>query len=159
VFIQVLADISVEYKERAVLIYKFFKLYFVEQEKKWTVAVDKMKEKVKYYKDLCKTVIHQKNKYLDRIELINDILFSNKVTFENLQDHKKLIQDLLGIINEKREEIYLLKSKSEIFEKELNFWVYDFDTIKLNKQIREEFAKCKTDVMSKNVDEEMKHKK
>jgi hypothetical protein len=95
-----------------------------------------MKEKVQYYKNLCKTILKQKNKHLEKIESINEVLFTNKLTTENLQTHKKLIQDLLCVINEKREEIYLMQSQVEIFEREINFWVYDFDSIKINPDIR-----------------------
>lgn len=159
IFIQILGEISQECKEKATLLYKFFKLYFVEQEKKWTIVVNKIKEKIHYYKDLCKTVIQQKNRHLDRIENINDVLFSHKLTKENLDDHKSLIRDLLQLVNEKREQIYLLQSTSEILEKEIKFWVYDYDMIKLNPKIREEFTRYNVDKIIKNVDEELKHKK
>lgn len=158
IFIQILAEISVECKEKASLLYKFFKLYFVEQEHKWIIVVNKMKEKIHYYRELCKTVIHQKNKHLDKIESINDILFSQKLTKENLQDHKKLIQDLLGVVNEKREEIYILKADKEILLGELRTMVYDYDAIKLNKEIRDQFLKFSNEAAAKNVNEEMKHK-
>jgi hypothetical protein len=136
IFLQILSEISVECKERAVLLYKFFKLYFVELEKKWTSSYERLREKIKYYKELCKAVIQQKNKFLEKIEMINNIIFSNNLTSENLIQHKKLIQDLLGIIKEKREEIYLLKSNVEIIEKEMKFWIYDFESIKLSKEIK-----------------------
>ncbi len=136
IFLQILSEISMECKERAVLLYKFFKLYFVELEKKWTFSFERLREKIKYYKELCKAVIQQKNKFLEKIETINNIIFSNNLTSENLLQHKKLIQDLLGIIKEKREEIYLLKSNIEIIEKEMKFWIYDFESIKLSKEIK-----------------------
>ena len=135
IFIQILSEISVECKERAVLLYKFFKLYFVEQEKKWSLFFDKMNTKIKYYKDLCKRVIQQKNKHL-KVESINDILFSNKLTLENLMSHKKLIEDLLAIMNEKREEIYMLNTNLEIVEKEIRLWIYDYDLIKCCADMR-----------------------
>jgi len=37
---------------------------------------------------------------------------------------------------EKREEIYLIRSQKEILEKEINLWVYDYDKIKINTEIR-----------------------
>jgi hypothetical protein len=37
---------------------------------------------------------------------------------------------------EKREEIYLIRSQKEILEKEINLWVYDYDKIKVNTEIR-----------------------
>jgi hypothetical protein len=95
-----------------------------------------MKSKISYYKDLCKMIIQQKNVHIEKIETINDTLFANKLTKENLQDHKKLIHNLLGIVNEKREEIYLMQSQIEILEKEIKFWLYDFDSIKINAEIR-----------------------
>jgi len=79
-FLQLISEIYSECKERGILLYKFFKLYFVEQEKKWTIVINRMKDKVKYYKDLCKTILQQKNKYLEKIETINEVLFTNKLT-------------------------------------------------------------------------------
>ena len=136
IFIQLLSEISLECKERAVLLYKFFKTYFVEQEKKWFLLINRMNDKIKYYKDLCKAIVQQKNRFIDKIERINDVLFNNKPTNQNLQDHKKLIQDLLQVINEKRKELYLLNSNNEILEKELKFWVFDIDSIKLSSELR-----------------------
>ena len=124
------------FKDRAILIYKFFKVYFVEQEKKWLNILNTMKDKIKYYKDLCKIMVQQKEKHIDKIERINEVLLSNNLTRNNLDDHKKLIRDLLKINNEKREEIYLLMSNKEILEKELKLWIYDFDCIKLSTTLR-----------------------
>ena len=71
---------SSECKERGVLLYKFFKIYFVEQEKKWVIAINIMKDKISYYKDLCKTIIQHKNMHIEKIEEINDVLFTNKLS-------------------------------------------------------------------------------
>lgn len=95
-----------------------------------------MKDKVHYYKALCKNIIQQKNKYIEKIESVNEILFTNKVTLDNLMQHKKLIHELFSIINEKREDIYLMQSQIEIYQKEIKFWLWDFDTIKINPEIR-----------------------
>ena len=39
-----------------------------------------MTEKVKFYKELCKTVIQQSTTHLEKVEVINEVLFSNKLT-------------------------------------------------------------------------------
>ena len=80
IFLQILTDLSKECKDRSILLYKFFKLYFAEQEKKWILMLNKLQEKIRYYKDLFKIIIQQKNKHIDKIEDINDVLFSNKIT-------------------------------------------------------------------------------
>lgn len=159
IFLQILSEISVECKERAALLYKFFKMYFCEQEIKWVIVVNKMKEKVRYYKDLCKTIVDQKSKHLDKINKINDILFAQKLTKENLEDHKKLIRDLLKVNNEKKEEIYVLKANNEILAEEMKMWVYDYENVKLNKTIRDELKNLQIENIIKNVNEELKHKK
>ena len=43
--------------------------------------------------------------------------------------------------NEKREEIYLLTSQINTLEKELRLWIYDFDKIKLNNDLRVNYNK------------------
>lgn len=147
-----------ELKERAVLLYKVFKLYFVEQEKKWIYIINQMKRKIFYYKELCKNVIQQKNNHLSKIEKINDVLFANKLSHENLENHKSLIHDLLNIINEKRDQIYLLNSEKEILTNELKFWVYDFERIKLDSKVREKIKQLEIEKLIKNVSEEFYHK-
>lgn len=117
-----------------------------------------MKEKINYYKELAKTVIQQKNKHLAKIEAINDCLFANKLSMQNLQDHKKLIQDLLNVINEKRDQIYLLTSENEILTKELSFWLYDFDKLKLDNDIRNKLKELNMQKLMQNVNDEMSHK-
>jgi len=141
-----------------VLLYKIFKLFFVEQERKWTIVVSKLKEKITYFKELSKTIIQQKHKHLEKIEKINDILFSKKLSIENLNDHKSLIKDLLHIVNEKRDEIYLINSERDILKREINFWIYDFENLKLDKRIREKLKDLKLPQMVKNINEEMSHK-
>ena len=81
-----LSDISEDCKERAVVLFKFFKVYFIEQEKKWILLFKKMKEKMKYYRDFCKLVIQQKTKNLNIVESINEVLFSNLVTVGKLNN-------------------------------------------------------------------------
>jgi len=117
-----------------------------------------MKDKIHYYKELAKTVIQQKNKHLNKIEAINDCLFANKLSMKNLQDHKNLIKDLLNIINEKRDQIYLLMSDNEILTREVNFFVHDFDKLKLDENMRERLKELNVQKMVFNVNEEMSHK-
>ena len=111
-------------------------MYFVEQEKKRAIFFDKMNSKIKYYKEQYKAVLQQKHKFDEKLESMNDILFSYALTSENLNKHKKLIHDLLSTINEKREEIYLKNSNIEILEKEIKLWIYNFDSIKISPEIR-----------------------
>lgn len=141
------------------MLYKFFKLYFVEQEKKWINVVYKTKEKIKYYKDLCRMIFQAREKNLNILEKLNDILVSNKMTEENLNNHKTIIKALLTVINQKREEMFIMNSKVEIAEKELNFWIYDFEKIKANRKLREEISKINVDKLLNNLKEEVKHKK
>ena len=159
VFIQLLSDIYTECKERAILLYKVFKIYFSEQEKKWFSVLNQFKNKIKYYKELAKLIIQQKNKHLDKIERISDVLSQNYLTKQNLNEHKNLIYDLLNIINEKRDEIYLLQSNNQILEKELNFWIYDYDYIKHDNELRNKIKNFDINKVIHNIKEEMFHKK
>ena len=117
-----------------------------------------MKEKISYYKELAKSLIDQKNKHLPNIEEINEVLLTNKITKPNLENHKKLVYELLNYINQKKEQNYLLTSENEIMSKELNFWVYDFDKLKLDNTIREKLKELNLENMVHNVNDEMSHK-
>lgn len=144
------------------LLYKFFNIYITEQDKKWIKIVEKVHKKIKYYKDLCKLVIShgtKESKNLNLLEKLNSILFSNILTIKNLNSHKEMIKELINIINEKRGEIFMMKSEVEIMEKEMKFWIHDFDTLKINTKLREDNSKIDLDVLRKNLDEELKHKK
>jgi hypothetical protein len=131
----------------------------VEQEKKWIMVIKKLIDKINYFKELCKSIIQQKSKHLSKVESINDTLFAKRVTAENLENHKKLIHELLNVINEKRDQIYLLKSEKEILEKELKFWIFDFDKIKICPQIRDSMKQLQLEKLVKNIYEEFSHKK
>lgn len=158
VFIQILSEISQHNKEKATLIYKFFKIYFSQQESKWLIIINRFKDRISYYKNLCKLIIQHKNKHLDRVEKISDVLSQNRLSKENLEDHKNLIHDLLNCMNERRDTIYLLNSKIEILENELKFWIYDWDNLKLDPKFREKFKNFNFESVAKNVTEEMMHK-
>ena len=158
IFVQILGEIYTDCKEKATLLYKFFVNFFAEQDKKWIYVVSKMKERVKFYKNLAKTILQQKNKNIEHVEDINNVFFANKVTKENLQYHKNVISELLRLVNEKREMIYQLDAKVSILEHELNFWIYDFENIKLDNRIREKRESMNVTEMIGNINEEMKHK-
>jgi hypothetical protein len=159
IFLQILSEISIECKERAYLLFTFFKVYFAEQEVKFSSILSKLYDKIKFYKDLCKLVIQQKHKSLARIEEISETLVSQRITFENLSTHKKLIQDLLNIINEKREEIYILQADNEILRRELSLYLIKFDTLKFNNNIRNQLKSIDKESIIKNIREELKHRK
>ena len=158
VFIQILAEISTEDKSRAVLLYKFFKYYFLEQDKKWIIQLKEMKSKVKYYKTLAKIIIQQKNKHLKHIEEISEVLVSNRPTAENLKKHKELIQKLIAVVNEKRDEIYILNSEISTLKKEINFWIFDFDGLKVDKELREKLATLNKEKIIKSINREIGHR-
>ncbi len=60
--------------------YKFVKLYFAEQEKKWVITLNKLKDKIKVYKEICESFVKQNDVLVEKIELVNDILFSQRLT-------------------------------------------------------------------------------
>ncbi len=78
-----LAEIHMECKERAVLLYKIMKIHFVEQEKKWLKHIARMKEQIAIYKDICKSFISQKSEMMSKVEDINDVLFATRNTKGN----------------------------------------------------------------------------
>jgi len=131
-----LSDISVESKEKSVLIYKIFKIYFVEIEKKWAQEITKNNEKVDYYKKFCAEILTMSNTNATTVEAISEVLLKPNISEENLSNHKKLIKELLTSINSKKKETYLLESEIEILKKELNFWLYDFEHLKLDNNVR-----------------------
>lgn len=55
---------------------------------------------------------------------------------ENLTFHKNIIHQLLQENNKKKDEFHLLMSEYEILEKEAKLWIYEFDSIKINPEIR-----------------------
>jgi hypothetical protein len=159
IFLQILSEIAVENKERSLLLYKCFKIYFVEQEKKWLGIVNKLKEKASYYRELCKIIIQQKNEHVKKVEDISEVLLSQAITKENLENHKKLINELLLVNNEKRDKIYLLKKDISVLTNELQLWIYDYENVKLNKNVYDSLKNLKIENIIKNVNEELKYKK
>ena len=160
IFLQVLAEINIKDKEKSFMLYKFFKIYFAQQNKKYGLILSKLNEKVKFYKDLCMLIVQQKHRQIENIEVIAEILSTGKLNEENLTNHKKLIKDLLVINNEKREELYLKNSEIEILTKELRFFIHDFDNIKLDKKIRlnlTDIKKNELESIKKNINNELSH--
>lgn len=104
-------------------------------------------------------IIQNKDNDTSILQKLNETLVSTKLTEENLNNHKFMIQTLLNVVNKKREEIFIMNSKVEIAEKELKFWIYDFDKIKSNKKLREEISKVQVDKLRNNLTEELKHKR
>ena len=112
-------------------------MFFAEQERKWANLTVKIKEKVDYYKDLCKTILDNKNKKESKLDRLKEILMQNKLTETNLNNHKTIIYNFIDLLKEKRDDIYLRKADVEIMTKELNLFVHGFDILKLDKNIRD----------------------
>jgi len=136
ILLNLISEVSLENKDRAELIYKAFKEYFVLVESYNIAQLDRSYKKVDFFKELCKIIIAQKEETIENFEIINDVLYAQAITEKNLNSHKELIKKLLKVIQEKNEEIYLKTSEIEIFEKEIRFWVYDYDYLKHDKIIR-----------------------
>jgi hypothetical protein len=64
----------------------------------------------------------------------------------------------LILINEKRDQLYILESDKRTLEKELNLWITDFDKIKYLDKLRDEIKKVEVDNIRVNINEEMSHK-
>jgi hypothetical protein len=77
---QVLTDISKECKERAILLYKIFKLYFVETEKRWIEISKQMKEKITKYREISEIILKLKFKNIEKIDEINSILLDKNIS-------------------------------------------------------------------------------
>jgi len=136
IFLNLLSEISYEKKEKAELLYKAFKEYFILLEANHTTEKERYHKKIEFYKELCKTILSQEQDTLSDIDIINDVLFSNVRTEKNLSDHKDLIRKLLKMVQDKSDEIYLLTSEIEILQKELRYWIFDYEALKHNKVIR-----------------------
>ena len=136
IFLQVLSEIGKDDRDKAILLYKAFKYYFVVKDSYEVYEQEKNLKKINFYKTLCKTLLGEENTEIADIDTINDILFSFKVDKANLNHHKKLIGDLLHIIQEKNKKIYSLATENELLNKDIRFWVHGYDQLKVDKIIR-----------------------
>ena len=59
-----LSETSKEYKERAVMFYRFFKIFFAEKEKEFQEKIFRNHERIKFFKNLCKQILKSNNKYV-----------------------------------------------------------------------------------------------
>ena len=133
-------------------------MFFAEQERKWANLTIKIKEKVEYYRDLCKTVLDSKEKKATLLEKLNEILFQKNLTDQNLNNHKTLIHNFIDLLKEKRDDIYLRKADVEIMTKELNLFVHGFDMLKLDKNIRDKIREIDWKELYNNIKKELSHK-
>jgi len=113
IFLQIVSDIAKDCKDKANLLYKCFKLYFIEQEKRYIDSLKFLKERAKTFKDFCKLILQYNSKNMESMDVMNEILMDKTVSSINLEKHKELIIHLLGIIKSKKEELYLLTTEVE----------------------------------------------
>jgi len=136
IFIQLISEISKEQKERGELLFRIFRIFMWKEEEKLVREKNDYLDKILYYRELCKNILSSKFKDDFHIEQINDILFTNVLTSENLKNHKSLINSILKVNQENINEIYLLKSENDMLRKELKFWIYDYENIKKDQVFR-----------------------
>jgi len=58
------------------------------------------------------------------------------MSIDNLNRHKGLINKFLTLVNKQRDQAYLQESLLEMQKKETRLFVYEFDTIKIDKVIK-----------------------
>ena len=78
--LQLFSEISLDCKERSILLHKCFKAYFSEVEKKNQMIIQNLKQKIIFYKNLIKTIMFQKDRKLESIETMTDVLKSQRLT-------------------------------------------------------------------------------
>ena len=80
-----LSEISKDYKEKAILIYKFFKYYFIEKEKIFIEKIKIKNDKLDNFKQICNVIINSENKSDEDlpIEFIIDTLERKPLTDGN----------------------------------------------------------------------------
>ena len=59
-----------------------------------------------------------------------------RLSTENLNAHKNMIHHILQVLTHNKEEIHIINSEYDILQKEARLWIYDFDTIKINVDLR-----------------------
>ena len=158
IFISILNEIYFDHKEKAILLYKFFKYYFLKLDKKYILIMKKMSNKIQYYKNLAKALVIKFNSKVTNIENISEILFENELSEYNLKRHKEIIQNTMDQIKIKQNEIYLLNSNYEILEKEAKTFVYGFCILKKSKSIRTDIKNVNIEQIKNNVENEVKNK-
>jgi len=63
-----------------ILLYKIFKLYFVETEKRWIEISKQMKEKITKYREISEIILKLKFKNIENIDEINSILLDKNIS-------------------------------------------------------------------------------
>jgi len=159
-FLYLLSEIAIENKEKSVLLYKIFKSYYAEIETKWVKGMTKkLTEKIEYYREFCMRIIAMKSTDISSIEKIQDVMLSHKLTKESLEAHKHIIAQLLNEINSKKEQIYLFTSENEILKKELRFFLWDYESLKLSKEFRENMKNIQINKIIETIQSELGERK
>lgn len=159
VIVYIISELSTISKERSILLYKAFKLYFIEQEKKNFSLKEKLLRKIKYYKNFIDFILNHNKTYFYDLDKVNDILLSTKVNKKNLAHHKEIIKVLFKLVNEQREKMYLLENDISNMEKELKTWIYDWDRVKRAKIFKDKLKELDIHKIAKNIQTELGHKK
>ena len=132
IFLQILSELAIECKDKANLLYKCFKLYFVEQEKRNIESLKFLKDKLIAFKEFTKSILDNSTFTMENLDSINEKLLDKSITnsnyfefllinLENLESHKNLIRHLLGVIKGKKEELYLYKTE---IDTRVNIYLY-----------------------------------
>jgi len=109
-----------------------------EQENQWFAALEYI---VKYAQNVkCENDILM-SKTLNKTE-IDRVSENTELSYENLIEHKKIIQNLIGNLfseKHKNEEFHL---KIKTIEDEANMWIKDWNILRENNEINVFFTFC-----------------
>ncbi len=140
IFFQLLSEISFENKERAVLLYKVTSMQFVLQIELLSLMLRKYKAKIKALTETNHLILSNSFNFIKNEPFQNDIstaLLNQTISKDNLNQHKIIIQKLLNDLKLQRESNYQMSSQMNILKNELDLWLYDFETLKLDDKTRQ----------------------
>ena len=113
---------------------KIFKMYFKENEQKWTDVIRKLKDTIDKLKADREFLL---GKYFGMPENTESVLNNMDVTEANLMEHKILIQKLIGAVHAEEDRRTIVELEKKHFRDQVDQWIWQWDRIRPSRELRE----------------------
>ena len=126
---EILKQLMVTNKEKGRLLLKMFREYFNKNEEKWFKVVNGLVDQLLKQKAELAYLLAQNLTGIDDVETI---LTNNEVSVENLAEHKRLLNQVIGAYNNEETKRIDAENKIKYVNGMASKWIYDWERIHHN---------------------------
>ncbi|CDW84007.1 UNKNOWN [Stylonychia lemnae] len=117
------------------LMLKLVKQFLLINEEQWIKRIKKLKNQIQRLHNDRDFLLAKATKPLQTLDL-KKVVTNDKVDAENLAEHKRVINQMVGLLHKVEDEKYFQDFKLKYAEQDIKDWMYEWDKIKIYEDLK-----------------------